>query len=377
MLEGTGIAGIVDRGEIGTATRQIDVQGRTIAPGLIDIHSHGALGHTFNEATEEAFAVICREQARRGVTSLLATTVTASIPDLVACLSFARRWMGRLPAGAEVLGVHLEGPYFCHEQRGAQNAAFLRSPDDGSADLLLEHHEAIKIMSYAPELPGALALTERLNQLGIVPAAGHSSARDDEVLAAMQRGLRHVIHIWSGQSSTVRDGPWRRPGLLEASLAFEGLTVEMIADNRHLPPTLMRLAYRCVGAGRLCAISDATSGAGLEEGARFDLDGVACEVHDGVAMLLDRTSFAGSTTCLGQMIPILIEEVGISPADAVRMATLTPARIVGVDGRKGSLERGKDADLVIFDDDFSVWRTMIRGRWTPTTREEQTPNERS
>jgi len=363
LLEDAKIAGIADPGDIGTDTRRLDVQGRLIAPGLIDIHTHGALGHTFNEATEEAFTVISRENARRGVTSLLATTTTASIPDLVACLAFSRQWIDRTSAGVELLGVHLEGPYFCNDQRGAQNPAFIRTPDDGSVDLLLEHHEVIKIMSYAPELPGALQLTDRLSRLGIVPAAGHSCARDEDVVAAMRQGLRHIIHIWSGQSGTIREGPWRKPGLLEASLLYDALTVEMIADNRHLPPTLMKLAYKCIGPERLCAISDATCGAGLAEGARFDLGDIPCEVHDGVAMLLDRSQFAGSTTFLGQMIPVLTDEVGIPLVAAIRMASLTPAQIIGVANRKGSLEAGKDADLVIFEDNLSVWRTMAAGRW--------------
>jgi N-acetylglucosamine-6-phosphate deacetylase len=363
LLQGTKIAAVAGAGEVGTDIRQIDVRGRTIAPGLIDIHTHGALRHTFNEATEEAFAVISRENARRGVTSLLATTTTAPLPNLVACMVLCRQWMDRPPAGAQLLGVHLEGPYFCNKQRGTQDPAFIRTPDDGSPDALLEHHEVIKIMSYAPELPGALELTERVRDLDIVPAAGHSCARDEEVVAAMQRGLRHVIHIWSGQSSTVREGPWRKPGLLEASLAHDALSVEMIADNRHLPPTLMKLAYRCIGPQRLCAISDATCGAGLEEGARFHIGNVACEVHDGVAMLLDRSQFAGSTTFLSQMIPILTNEVGIPLVEAIRMASLTPAQIIGVADHKGGLEAGKDADLVIFDDDLCVRSTMVGGRW--------------
>jgi N-acetylglucosamine-6-phosphate deacetylase len=226
-------------------------------------------------------------------------------------------------------------------------------------------------MTYAPELPGALELTEQIAALGIVPAAGHSSARDEDVRAAMEHGLRHIVHIWSGQSTTIREGPWRRPGLLEASLTFEGLTVEMIADNRHLPPTLMRLAYKCLGADRLCAISDATSGAGLPEGARFRMGGMEYEVQDGVGMLLDRSAFAGSTTLLGQMVPILHAIVGIPLAEAVRMASLTPARVIGADTSKGSLAPGKDADIAIFDADFSIWRTMIGGRWAHITGSER------
>jgi N-acetylglucosamine-6-phosphate deacetylase len=259
--------------------------------------------------------------------------------------------------------VHVEGPYFCLAQRGAQDPAHIRNPDDGTPAQLLEHHDVIKIMSYAPELPGALDLTTRLANLEIVPAAGHSNATDQDVLAAMKRGLRHIIHIWSAQSSTVREGPWRKPGLLEASLTFDGLTVEMIADNKHLPPTLMQLAYKCLGPDRLCLISDATSGAGLPEGSRFRMGGLEYEVCDGVGMMLDRTAFAGSTTLLNQMIPILTEVMGVPLIEAVRMASLTPARVIGYADRKGSIGAGKDADLAIFEADFTAWRTMSEGQW--------------
>lgn len=363
IVEGDKIIGLVGEGALGSNIEIIDVGQRYISPGLIDIHTHGALGHIFNEANAEAFRQIVQENARRGVTSLLATTMTAPIPDLVTCLEFTRQWMNQPDTGAQVLGVHVEGPYFCVAQAGAQDPANIRNPDDGTAARLLAHHDVIKMMSYAPELPGALALTTRLAKLGIVPAAGHSNATEADVCAALEAGLRHIIHIWSAQSTTVRHGPWRKPGLLEASLVFDDLTVEMISDNKHLPPTLMKLAYKCVGPDRLCVISDATSGAGLPEGTHFRMGDVAYDVHDGVGMMLDRSAFAGSTTLLNQMIPILIDEVGIPLTEVIRMATLTPARVIDVDDRKGTLAAGKDADLAIFEDDFTAWRTMIGGRW--------------
>ena len=363
VVEGRLIDGIVDAGSLSGDVERIDVGERYVAPGLIDIHTHGALGHTFNEPNADAVARITAAQLRRGVTSLLATVATASIDDLVDCLQFNRDWMAAPRTGAQVLGVHLEGPYFSMAQRGAQDPRHLRRPDDGSVDRLLEHHDVLAIVSYAPELPGALALTQRLVALGVVPAAGHSDAREAEVWAAIDAGLRHIIHIWSGQSSMVREGPWRRPGLLEVALVAEDVTVEMIADNKHLPPTLMRLAYRSVGPARLCAISDATSGAGLPEGARFRMGGMEYEVHDGVGMLLDRSAFAGSTTLLNEMVPILRDAVGIPLVEVVRMASLVPARVIGWDGRKGSLEAGKDADIAIFDEDFTLWRVMVGGCW--------------
>ncbi|RME96823.1 MAG: N-acetylglucosamine-6-phosphate deacetylase [Chloroflexi bacterium] len=364
LIQNDKIAGLFAPDALPADAERVDVGGRTISPGLVDIHTHGALGVNFNQATAEAFGRITAENGRRGVTSLLATTMTAPIAELVRCLEFTRRWMAQPhDDGAQILGMHIEGPYFAAAQAGAQDPANVRNPNDGTPEQLLAHHDVIKMVSFAPELPGALELTTRLAKLGIVPAAGHSNAKDTDVQAAMARGLRHTIHIWSGQSSTVREGPWRKPGLLEASLTFDGLTSEMIADNRHLPPTLMKLACKCLGPNRLCAVSDATNGAGLPQGSRFKMGNLEYDVQDGVGMMLDRSAFAGSTTLLNQMIPVLRDVVGLSLPEAVRMASLTPARVISVDGRKGSLEPGKDADIAIFNDDFSAWRTMICGRW--------------
>jgi N-acetylglucosamine-6-phosphate deacetylase len=368
VVEGDKLLDIADRAALSSGIQTIDVGGRYITPGLIDIHIHGAVGHTFNEPTSEAFAAITEETVTRGLTALLATVATAAIPDMVECLKFSRRWMREAHEGSQILGVHVEGPYFNMAQKGAQDPKNILTPDDGTPETLLEHRDVIKILTYAPELPGALELTARLTELGIVPAAGHSMAIDEDVLAAMEVGLRHAIHLWSAQSSTVREGPWRKPGLLEASLVFEGLTGEIIADNKHLPPTLMKLAYKCKGPDRLCVVSDATSGAGLPEGARFRMGEMEYEVHDGVGMVFDRTVFAGSTTLLNQMIPILTEEVGIPLVEAIRMGTLTPARVIGVDDHKGSLEAGKDADISIFEEDFTAWRTMIAGQWAYARR---------
>lgn len=357
------ILGIEDVGALGDDIFQISVGGRLITPGLIDIHTHGALNHSFDEPLTEVYATITGEQVKRGVTSVLATITTAPLPGMLAALHFCRNWISQPRPGAQVLGAHVEGPFFSREEKGAQDSNHIITPEDSSADQLLEHHDVTRMMTCAPEVPGALDLIRRLVKLGIVPAAGHSSARDVEVLAAMEAGLRHTIHIWSGQSSTIRVGAWRRPGLLESTLVFDELTAEMIADNRHLPPTLMKLAYKCKGPDRLCVVSDATGGAGLPEGTVFGTAEMEYVVGDGVAMLLDRTSFAGSTTLLDRMLTVLTTVVGIPEVEAVRMASLTPARVIGVDDRKGSLEAGKDADLTVFDAGFRVWRTMILGRW--------------
>jgi len=362
IIAGSQIEAVRPTASIDPTLPQVDAGGRLVTPGLIDIHIHGAHGRTFNEPSVAAFATITQTAAANGVTSLLATTATDDIENLVSSLALVERWMAEEHAGAQILGAHVEGPYFNRAQAGAQDPAQIRTPDDGSPELLLRHQRIIRIMTYAPELPGTLPLTRHLVAAGIVAAAGHSAAREEDLKPHIELGLSHMIHLWSGQSTTVREGPWRKPGLLEVALTDERLTGEIIADGKHLPPTLMKLAYRCLGPDRLCAISDATSGAGLPEGARFRMGGLEYDVHDGVGMLLDRTAFAGSTTLLNQMLPILIDQVGIPLVEAVRMATLSPARVIGVDQRKGSLTAGKDADIVLFNDDFTPWRVLIGGQ---------------
>lgn len=349
--------------ELSSDVERLDVGGRLITPGLVDIHVHGAQGSSFNDATVDAFAVILAKAAHVGVTSLLATTATAPIAQLEACLETAASWMASPGDGANLLGVHVEGPYFAPSQAGAQDPANLLVPEDGQYERLLKRHDIIRIFTYAPELPGAQQITRRLAELGIVAAAGHSAAREDQIVPHLPLGLRHFIHIWSGQSTTVREGPWRKPGMLEVSLTADHVTVEMIGDGKHLPPTLMRLAYKAIGPDRLCLISDATSGAGLPDGMRFRMGEMEYVVGDGVGMMLDYTAFAGSTTLLNRIAKIVMDQVGVPLVEAVRMASLNPARVIGMDRQKGSLQAGKDADVVVFEQDFKPWRVMIGGRW--------------
>ena len=343
---------------------RVELKGQAVIPGLVDIHVHGALGASFNDATCESIAKITAYHLTRGVTSLLVTTSSGPIAELSEAVSATKEWLSAPRKGSRVIGVHMEGPFFSRYQVGAQDSTAVKDPDEGSVRSLLQHAEVVRIMSLAPELPGAMELVRQLVDVGVVPAAGHSSATDQDFRAAKLRGLSHVIHIWSSQSVLHREGPWRIPGLLEATLADEAVTVEMISDGKHLPQLLMRLAHKCVGNDRLCIISDASSGTGLPEGTRYYEGGeTAHEVSGGVGMTLDRTSFAGSTTSLGDMVPIVVDALGVSLHEFAQMASTNPARVIGADSQLGSIEVGKVADFVVLDAGLKPARVMQAGIW--------------
>jgi len=338
---------------------QRDIGPGLLTPGLIDVHTHGAGLRGFNEGTVEANETALAAYLAAGITTVLPSLSTAPLDEMVGALDALSST--RPAVSPRIPGVHLEGPYFSYEQRGAQNADALRVPSDGSIDRLLDYAELIKMISFAPELPGAVELTERLVGLGIIAAAGHSDGVDEDLWACQRAGLSHVIHIVSGQSTTIRKGPWRRPGMLEATLASEDLTVEMIGDGKHLPATLMRLAQRCL-SGRLCLISDSTPGAGMPEGTEYKLGVREFVVEGGVGVTMDRTAFAGSTTLLSEMIAITVNMLGIDVAEVVAMATSVPAKAMRLPD-VGRIAEGCFADFVVFDDQLKPRKVALGGRW--------------
>jgi N-acetylglucosamine-6-phosphate deacetylase len=340
----------------------IDAQGRYLAPGFIDIHVHGGAGADFSDGTMEAYETITQFYPSRGVTALQVTPAALPLDETIEILKLTRRWMHEdIRGGSIVLGVHLEGPFLNIEQSGAQPPENVGAPLPAQVEHLLRYDDVITEMTLAPELPGALALIRDLKRRGILVAAGHSQAREKDVLAAIEAGLSHTSHIYSSMSTVVREGPWRIPGLLETTLVYDELTTEMIADGRHLPPTLMRLVYKCKGPDRLSLVSDAMRGAGRAEGEVFEFAGQTVIVEDGVAMLPSRAAFAGSVTPLDTAVRNVIEMLGVSVPDAVRLVTRNPAELLGIQGQKGAIEPGMDADLTIFDDEINIETTIIAG----------------
>lgn len=353
------IVAVIPAGQLPSDVWVRDLGPGLLTPGLVDIHTHGAGGRGFGEGDADANTRALSAYLDAGVTTVLPTLSAAPIDDTIRALE-ALSAVRNLAALPRMPGAHLEGPYFAPQQRGAQDLHSLRNPTDGSVDRLLDHSDAIRMISFAPELPGAVALTERLVSLGIVAAAGHSDGRDSDLMACQRAGLSHVIHIFSGQSSTVRQGPWRQPGILEATLASDGLTVEMIGDGKHLPETLMKLAIRCLG-GRLCLVSDSTPGAGLPDGSRYRMGGAEFLVEEGVGVTLDRTAFGGSTTLISQMLPV-VAGLGVGIAQLVAMATSIPAAAARLSD-VGSIAPGFHADFALFDESLELKAVALAGQW--------------
>ena len=338
-----------------------ELGGRYLAPGFIDLHIHGALGRDAMEASAEAFETICQYHARGGTTALALTTVAAPTPEIVAVLRAAEAYRKEVHEGAHLLGVHIEGPYFSPEKKGAHLPELLRNPTPADYAPLLEQAHVITQMTLAPELPGALALIEALRERGVRVSGGHSDAWDEEACAAFVHGMRGVTHTFNCMSSARRRGPYRVAGLLEFALSEPGIVCELIADGRHVSPTLMRMLYHAKGPEGIVLVTDASAGAGLPEEAAFRLGEFDCVVRDGVGFTADGSALAGSTSSMIHLVRTLVRDAGIPLVEAIRMATLNPARALKL-SRKGILTPGADADLVMLSDDLAVIATFVQGR---------------
>ena len=354
VVEGGKIAEIRERS---SAADAIDLRGNYLAPGFIDLHIHGALGRDTMAATPEAFRAICDYHATGGTTSLLLTTVTAPVAEIVNVLKAVRTVRADL---RQIAGVHVEGPFISKTRAGAQRAEFIRDPETHLIDPLLPFADIIKIMTLAPELPGALALIDRLRLHKIIVSGGHSDATDVEARAAAEYGMRHVTHTFNAMSSARREGIYRGAGLLEFALSEPDIICELIADGHHVAPTLMKMLYRAKGPRGICLVTDATAGAGLPAGTEFTLSGRRCVVGDGVCLLSDRSALAGSASRMIDLIRVMVNQAGVPLHEAVAMATANPARALGLI-TKGRLKPGADADLVILSRDLEVRRTLVAG----------------
>ncbi|HVO40645.1 MAG TPA: N-acetylglucosamine-6-phosphate deacetylase [Spirochaetia bacterium] len=352
----------------------IDARGLFLGPGFVDIHTHGGGGADFMDGTADAVRTGCLTHLSHGTTSVVPTTLTSTFEEMISVLRLIEQvrdelrppgGAGAAPALPEILGVHVEGPYFSPEQKGAQDPRFLRNPDPAEYTRILDEHPSIIRWTAAPELPGALEMGRELARRGVVASIGHSDAVYEQVVEAVRAGFRLVTHLYNGMSRVVRRHAIMYPGVVESALLMDELDVEVIADGMHLPPSLLSLVYKVKGPDRICLVTDSMRAAGqdvrksiLGSGA----NGRPVLVENGVAWLPDRSYFAGSVATADRLVRTMKEAAGVPLPEAVRMMTLTPARVMGVQARKGSLAPGKDADIILFDDDIRVRLVMARGR---------------
>jgi N-acetylglucosamine-6-phosphate deacetylase len=344
---------------------EIDAKGNYIAPGFIDIHVHGGGGHDFMDNTLEAFLGVAELHAQYGTTALMPTTLSCEKADLIETLDLYEKADSQNTQGAQFIGLHIEGPYFAMKQRGAQDPRYIRNPIVEEYTEILNHSKSIKRWSAAPELKGALEFGDYLKSKNVLAAIAHTDAIYEEALAAFEKGFTHATHFYSCMSSVSRRDAFRYAGVVEAAYLLDGMTVEIIADGIHLPPPLLKLVYKIKGANNTALITDAMRAAGMPPGMSIlgsKKNGMAVIVEDNVAKLTDRSAFAGSVVTADRLVANMINLAEISLLDAVKMMSLTPARIMKLDGSKGSLVAGKDADIVVFDQNINIQLTVVNGR---------------
>jgi N-acetylglucosamine-6-phosphate deacetylase len=365
LLKGTTIEAVSEGDIYATDAEIIDAEGKYISPGFIDIHIHGGGGHDFMDGTVNAFLKIAEIHAKYGTTSMFPTTLTCSKADLLKSLDVYAEANEKNTMGAQFLGMHLEGPYFALAQSGAQDPRYIRNPDIEEYKEVLAYSKHIKRWSAAPELEGAIEFGRYLTSKGVLAAIAHTDAIYEEVVDAFEVGYTLATHFYSAMSGVTRRNTYRYAGVIEAAYLIDSMDIEVIGDGIHMPPPLLKLAYKIKGADHIALITDAMRAAGMPEGDSIlgNIDtGTKVFVENGVAIMPDRSSFAGSVATTDRLVRTMINMADVPLIEAIRMISKTPATIMGVADTKGSLVVGKDADIVIFDDNINIQTTIINGR---------------
>ena len=339
--------------------QEFDATGYYVSPGFIDTHTHGGGGYAFEGTTEDVISG-ANFHLKHGTTSIAPTLSTAPFAQMRRGVINIAAAMGDSRAKSNIIGSHVEGPYLSPAQVGAQAPDAITPPVAADyAPLIEAYGHTIARWTYAPERDVDQAFCRFLAQHGIVPSVGHSDAIYRDMHEAMDAGCHLVTHLYSCTSTITRDHGFRRLGVIETAYLEDDMYVELIADGRHLPPELIRMIYKIKGSDKILLCTDSMPVAGTDT-VTGDLNGTKYIIEDGVCKLYDRSAFAGSIATDDRLIRVMTKDAGISLTEAVKMLTEVPAKFMGLN--KGTLEAGKDADIVVFDDDIQIHDLFVMGK---------------
>ena len=328
----------------------VDARGMYVVPGGIEMHVHGGGGRDFQEGTKDAFETAVKAHLKYGTTSIFPTLSSSTVPMIQRAVETCNELMAQ--PNSPILGLHLEGHYLNPKKAGAQMPEWIKNPDPNEYVHIVENSPCLKRWDAAPEMPGAIQFGRYCTEKGILPSIAHTAAEWQDVWAAYEAGFTHVTHFYNAMPGFHQKGEYKYEGTVESVYCIDDMTVEIVADGIHVPSTIMRMCYKMKGVERMALITDALAVAACEgDASAFDPRVV---IEDGVCKLSDRSALAGSIATTDRLIRTAVQQADIPLEDAVRMCSETPARIMHVDDRKGSLQHGKDADIVILDEKLDV-----------------------
>ncbi|MBQ2912101.1 MAG: N-acetylglucosamine-6-phosphate deacetylase [Bacteroidales bacterium] len=331
----------------------VDARGMYIVPGGVEIHVHGGGGRDFMEGSEDAFRTAVAAHMQHGTTSIFPTLSSSSIPMIKAAAETTEKLMAE--KDSPILGLHLEGHYFNMKMAGGQIPEYIKNPDPNEYIPLLEETNCIKRWDASPELPGALQFGKYVSSKGILVSVAHTQAEFEDIRAGFEAGYTHATHFYNAMPGFHKKNEYKYEGTVESIYLMDDMTVEAIADGIHVPPTILRLIYKVKGVEKTALITDALACAASDSKTAFDPRVI---IEDGVCKLADRSALAGSIATMDRLIQTMTLKAEVPLFDVIRMISETPSKIMGVYDRKGSLERGKDADILLLDNHLEV-----RGVW--------------
>ena len=340
----------------------VDAKGMYIVPGFVAMNIHGGGGFDFSDCTEEAFEGAVAAHQRYGATTIFPTVLARDLAKIEQAAEVCERVMKKNEG--PVLGLHIEGPYLNPKMAASLFVDRESDPDPAEYEELLERTRCVRRWDASPELPGALEFARHLKAKGILAAISHTEAEFDLIRTAYEAGFTHAAHFYNAMPGFHKRREYKYEGTVESVYLMNDMTVEVIADGRHLPPTILRLVYKLKGVERTCLVTDALA-CSANEGK--PLDDPRIIIEDGVCKLADHSSLVGSIATMDTLVRTMVQKADIPLADAIRMASETPARLMGVSDRTGTLQKGKDADVVILDRKLNVRAVWSMGRLVPGT----------